>query len=81
MHPDSVRFALGGFVVSLCEATELATGRPIGQLVGYLMERMASNAEPEAAELCTFLADCADPQKEQIALARSRQGRTLAQNG
>ena len=66
MHPDSVRFALGGLLVSLCEATELASGKPVGQLVGLLMEKMAGEAEPEAAELCAFLADCADPHKEQI---------------
>jgi hypothetical protein len=64
MHPDPTRFALASLVVSLCEATELATGKPIGQFVGYLMEKMASNADPEAAALCAFLADCADPREQ-----------------
>jgi hypothetical protein len=66
MHPDSVRFALGGLLVSLCEATELATGKPVGQFVGYFMEKMAQGAPPETAELCAFLADCADPPEHRV---------------
>ena len=59
MHSDSIRFALATIFVSLCEATALATGKPIGELSGHLMREIADGAEPEAARLCAFLADCA----------------------
>jgi len=59
MHSDSIRFALATIFVSLCEATALATGKPIGELSGHLMREIADGAEPEAAQLCEFLADCA----------------------
>jgi hypothetical protein len=37
MHPDSIRFALVTIFESLCEATALATGKPIGEFSGHLM--------------------------------------------
>jgi hypothetical protein len=60
-YSDSVRFALATIFVSLCEATSLATGKPIGRLSGHFMREFASGAKPGAADLCAFLANCADP--------------------
>src|SRR5262249_56819100 len=57
MHSDSIRFALATIFVSLCEATALATGKPIRELSGHLMREIADGAEPEASQLCAFLAD------------------------
>ena len=59
MHPDSIRFALATVVTSLCEATALATGKPVGELCGHLMREIATGAEAETVDLCGFLADCA----------------------
>jgi hypothetical protein len=64
MQPDSIRFALATIFVSLCEATALATGKPIGQLSGHLMRKMAAIAPNDQADLCTFLADCVENPSE-----------------
>jgi hypothetical protein len=60
MQPDSIRFALATIFVSLCEATALATGKPIGQLSGHLKREMAANAPCDQIDLCSFLADCVE---------------------
>jgi len=60
MQPDSIRFALATIFVSLCEATALATGKPIGQLSGHLMREMTANAPSDQVALCAFLAECVE---------------------
>jgi hypothetical protein len=59
MCPDSIRFALATVVTSLCEATALATGKPVGELSGHFMREIAKNADAETVDVCGFLADCA----------------------
>jgi hypothetical protein len=59
MHPDSIRFAMATVVTSLCEATALATGKPVGELSGHIMREIARGTDAETADLCGFLADCA----------------------
>lgn len=59
MCPDSIRFALATVVTSLCEATALATGKPVGELSGHFMREIARGADAETADFCGFLADCA----------------------
>jgi hypothetical protein len=61
MHPDSIRSALAMIYVSLCEATALATGKPVGQLSGHLLREMTDGASSAEADLCRFLAECTDP--------------------
>ena len=71
MQPDSIRFALATIFVSLCEATALATGKPIGQLSGHLMREMAAIAPNDQAALCTFLADCVENSSDYASLCQS----------
>ena len=58
--PDTTRYALAAIYISVLEAMALATGKPVGALSGHFMRGMAEGASPETAELCAFLADCAD---------------------
>jgi hypothetical protein len=52
--------------VAIAEATSLATDKPVGALSGLIMRRMAEGMPTETAELCRYLADCADGEQEMV---------------
>jgi hypothetical protein len=64
-QPD-IRYALGSMFVAIAEATSLATDKPVGALSGLIMRRMAEGMPTETAELCRYLADCADGEQEMV---------------
>ena len=41
MPSEAIRYALASIYVSLAETASLATGKPVGELSGFLMRRMA----------------------------------------
>ena len=65
MPSEAIRYALASIYVSLAETASLATGKPVGELSGFLMRRMAEEGPPGSADLCLFLADCVAPPRHQ----------------
>jgi hypothetical protein len=45
MHSDAVRCALLVAYTSLCEATSLATGKPVGELSDAMMGKMVEDGD------------------------------------
>jgi hypothetical protein len=63
--PDTTRYALAAIYVSVLEAMALATGKPaVAALSGHFMREIAVGAPADVAELCGYLADCADGEQE-----------------
>jgi hypothetical protein len=66
MERNAVQHAFVVVYTAICEATELATGKPIEALSSHLIRGMLAelNLPPEARELLGTLARDADPVRE-----------------
>ena len=53
MHTNSVRCALHVAYTALCEATSLATGKPVGDLSDFLIGKMMDDGDipPDVASI------------------------------